>query len=76
MKERAVVLTVNLDTLEVLTTPFEGQDSIVRANQFMRGEQARGDFPLPWEWRIISNAKAREAEGERFVRSLSEGAAG
>ena len=43
MKERAVVLTVNLDTLEVLTTPFEGQDSIVRANQFMRGEQARGD---------------------------------
>jgi len=68
--QRAVVVTVHLETLDVMTTPFDGPDAAVRAHRFMEGEKARGDFP-DYEWTVLANDSARDRLADYRMGTLS-----
>ena len=72
MGERAVVITYNWETGEVMATPYiDEPDAAIHAHRFMNGEVDRGDFPEPdWEWVVLANDEAADVLGEYRVNGV------
>ncbi len=69
--ERAVVVTFNWITEDIMRTAFDGPDAATRANEFMQTKIASSDFPPPdWVWFMHANDAAREQAAAAFIDKM------
>ncbi len=70
--ERAVIITYNWETQEILQTPFDGLGAKSKALAFKASIE--DDFPEPeWIWVVTANEEAAEAWGDAVVDRLFSG---